>query len=170
MSMEDTLEEIRGLRHGMDTVNSGLWVQALNGRRNLFKEAVEMFQVMEAVVHSQEALQLLDLGRDYSSALQCTDQDLSRLLCLTERLPSPSASDLVPGRISKYIFAAFAVEALAKLARYPVAKLHVISMVECFHQAQCKAHMKAAQDQNVAQNFGALDSGRFWSEMLIQSG
>ncbi|GMH35015.1 hypothetical protein BSKO_02876 [Bryopsis sp. KO-2023] len=43
---------------------------------------------------------------------------------------------------------------------WEVAKLHVISMVECFHQAQCKAHLKAAQDQNVAQDFGALDSGR----------
>ncbi|GMH35016.1 hypothetical protein BSKO_02877 [Bryopsis sp. KO-2023] len=77
MSMEDTLEEIRGLRHGMDMVNSGLWVQALNGRRNLFKEAVEMLQVMEAVVHSQEALQLLDLGR----ALQHRSRPVQIALC-----------------------------------------------------------------------------------------
>ncbi|GMH40324.1 hypothetical protein BSKO_08228 [Bryopsis sp. KO-2023] len=104
MSMAETLEEIRGLRHGMDIVNSGLCerarkVQTLNRRRENLKEAVEMLQVVEAVVHSQEALHLLVLGRDYSSALalldnlhlQCTDQDLSRLHCL-RHLPSSLAN------------------------------------------------------------------------------
>lgn len=56
---------------------------------------------MEEVVHAQEALQLLILGRDYASALslledlqsQCNEQELSRLHCL-RHLPDRLASSL----------------------------------------------------------------------------
>lgn len=57
-------------------------------------------QVIEDVVHSQEALQLLILGRDYGCALnllddlqsQCDEKDLSKIHCLRHLPDNISAS------------------------------------------------------------------------------
>ncbi|CAD7701903.1 unnamed protein product [Ostreobium quekettii] len=95
------IKELEGRVAGLDKImcKKAAAVRRLHVHRGNLKEVAEIVQVLEAVLHAQDAIQLLVLGKDYSSAVellgnlkyQCEQQGLTRLHCL-RHLPDSLAN------------------------------------------------------------------------------